>query len=180
MLPRVAPRFRVCGWHRPLHGVIERVSNPAHRLRKFWVAHTRPATCLVETGTKRLVGFARDRSVVAEGVGDVVDDFINKRNASALRHHALIVSYGRLKVCDQLLVRLDRVARCDVVKLLADARKGVVDYLRRRAVGIRTDPTQRRRLIEIRLKKKDSEGNNLEVLYRREYTLKPMAAPAKT
>ena len=42
------------------------------------------------------------------------------------------------------------------------------------------DPTQRRRVIEIKVNKKDSEGNNLEVQYRREYTLKPMAAPAKT
>ena len=39
------------------------------------------------------------------------------------------------------------------------------------------DPTQRRRAIEIRLKKKDSEGNNLDVVYRREYSLKPVAAP---
>ena len=38
------------------------------------------------------------------------------------------------------------------------------------------DPTQRRRQIEIRLNKKDVEGNNLEVIYRREYTLKPVAA----
>ena len=41
------------------------------------------------------------------------------------------------------------------------------------------DPTQRRRQIEIRLKKKDPEGNNLEVIYRREYTLKPSAARGK-
>ncbi len=38
------------------------------------------------------------------------------------------------------------------------------------------DPTQRRRQIEIRLNKKDAEGNNLDVTYRREYTLKPVAA----
>ena len=34
-------------------------------------------------------------------------------------------------------------------------------------------------MIEIRLKKKDPEGNNLEVLYRREYSLKPLAAKGK-
>jgi VWFA-related protein len=42
------------------------------------------------------------------------------------------------------------------------------------------DPTQRRRMIEIRTNKKDSEGGNLEVMYRREYTLKPLPAAAKT
>jgi hypothetical protein len=41
------------------------------------------------------------------------------------------------------------------------------------------DPTQRRRLIEIRMTKKDAEGNNLEVMYRREYTLKPVPTGAK-
>jgi VWFA-related protein len=40
------------------------------------------------------------------------------------------------------------------------------------------DPTQRRRQIEIRVNKKDSEGENLEVLYRKEYTLKPVPAAA--
>jgi VWFA-related protein len=39
------------------------------------------------------------------------------------------------------------------------------------------DPTQRRRRIEIRVRKKDAEGNNLEVAYRSEYTLRPVAAP---
>jgi hypothetical protein len=41
------------------------------------------------------------------------------------------------------------------------------------------DPTQRRRQIEIRVNKKDAEGNNLELMYRREYTLKPVASPQK-
>jgi hypothetical protein len=36
------------------------------------------------------------------------------------------------------------------------------------------DPTQRRRQIEIRVKKQDADGGNLELLYRREYTLKPV------
>ena len=40
------------------------------------------------------------------------------------------------------------------------------------------DPTQRRRQVEIRLKKKDADGGNLDVTYRREYTLKPVAAAA--
>ena len=39
------------------------------------------------------------------------------------------------------------------------------------------DPTQRRRVIDIKLNKKDSEGNNLDVVYRREYTLEPVSAP---
>lgn len=40
------------------------------------------------------------------------------------------------------------------------------------------DPTQRRRQVEIRLKRKDADGGNLDVIYRREYTLKPIAAAA--
>jgi VWFA-related protein len=41
------------------------------------------------------------------------------------------------------------------------------------------DPTQRRRLIEIKVNRKDGDGGNLEVMYRREYTLKPLPAAAK-
>ena len=41
------------------------------------------------------------------------------------------------------------------------------------------DPTQRRRVIEIKVKKKDADGGDFEVGYRREYTLKPVAAPNK-
>jgi VWFA-related protein len=41
------------------------------------------------------------------------------------------------------------------------------------------DPTQRRRVVDIRVKKKDAEGGNLEVTYRREYTLKPVPTAAK-
>jgi VWFA-related protein len=41
------------------------------------------------------------------------------------------------------------------------------------------DPTQRRRLIEIKVNKKDGDGGNLEVMYRREYSLKPLPAAAK-
>ena len=40
------------------------------------------------------------------------------------------------------------------------------------------DPTQRRRQVEIKLKKKD-EGGDFELLYRREYTLKPVPTAAK-
>jgi VWFA-related protein len=37
------------------------------------------------------------------------------------------------------------------------------------------DPTQRRRQIEIRLTKKDGDGNDLDLAYRQEYTLKPVS-----
>ena len=37
------------------------------------------------------------------------------------------------------------------------------------------DPTQRRRQIEIRLTKKDADGNDLDLAYRQEYTLKPVS-----
>jgi VWFA-related protein len=41
------------------------------------------------------------------------------------------------------------------------------------------DPTQRRRLVEIKLKKPDPEGGNLDMIYRREYTLRPVPTAAK-
>jgi VWFA-related protein len=41
------------------------------------------------------------------------------------------------------------------------------------------DPTQRRRLVEIRVKKKDPDGGDLDVTYRREYTLKPVPTAQK-
>jgi VWFA-related protein len=41
------------------------------------------------------------------------------------------------------------------------------------------DPTQRRRLVEVRVKKPDSAGSSLDLAYRHEYTLKPMPTAAK-
>jgi hypothetical protein len=41
------------------------------------------------------------------------------------------------------------------------------------------DPTQRRRQIEIRVKKKEADGGNFDIIYRREYTLKPLPAAVK-
>ena len=41
------------------------------------------------------------------------------------------------------------------------------------------DPTQRRRLVEIKVKKPDPDGGNLDLTYRREYTLKPLPTAAK-
>lgn len=41
------------------------------------------------------------------------------------------------------------------------------------------DPTQRRRLVEIRVKKKDADGRDLDLIYRREYTLKPLPTARK-
>jgi hypothetical protein len=41
------------------------------------------------------------------------------------------------------------------------------------------DPTQRRRQVEIKVAKKDQEGGNFDLMYRREYTLKPLPANAK-
>ena len=41
------------------------------------------------------------------------------------------------------------------------------------------DPTQRRRKVKISLKRKDRDGGDLDVTYRREYTLKPMPALQK-
>jgi VWFA-related protein len=41
------------------------------------------------------------------------------------------------------------------------------------------DPTQRRRMVEIRVNKKDADGGNLDTIYRREYTLKPLPQAAR-
>jgi VWFA-related protein len=41
------------------------------------------------------------------------------------------------------------------------------------------DPTQRRRQVEIKVRKADSEGGNLDLTYRHEYVLKPLPTAAK-
>ena len=41
------------------------------------------------------------------------------------------------------------------------------------------DPTQKRRQVEIRVKKPDPTGGNLELTYRREYMLRPLPTAAK-
>jgi VWFA-related protein len=41
------------------------------------------------------------------------------------------------------------------------------------------DPTQRRRQVEIRVKKNDQDGGNLDLTYRREYVLKPLPTRAQ-
>ena len=41
------------------------------------------------------------------------------------------------------------------------------------------DPTQRRRMVDIRVKKPDRDGGNLELTYRHEYVLKPLPTAQK-
>ena len=41
------------------------------------------------------------------------------------------------------------------------------------------DPTQKRRMVEIRVKKPDASGSNFDLTYRREYTLRPVPTAAK-
>jgi VWFA-related protein len=41
------------------------------------------------------------------------------------------------------------------------------------------DPTQRRRLVEVKVKKPDPDGGSLDLVYRREYTLKPLPTASK-
>ena len=41
------------------------------------------------------------------------------------------------------------------------------------------DPTQRRRLVDIKIQKKDAEGGNFDLIFRREYTLKPVPTAAE-
>jgi hypothetical protein len=53
------------------------------------------------------------------------------------------------------------------------------DYYMLAYYSTNPDPTQRRRQVEIRVKKKDQDGSALDVTYRREYTLKPLPTAAK-
>jgi hypothetical protein len=89
-------------------------------------------------------------------------------------------SQDSLRVLAELTGGIAVVNTNDHTKALKRIDAETSDYYVLGYYSTNPDPTQRRRLIEIRLKKKDAEGNNLEVLYRREYSLKPMAGAAKT
>jgi VWFA-related protein len=84
-----------------------------------------------------------------------------------------------LRVVAELTGGLAVVNTNDFSKALKRIDAETSDYYVLGYYSTNPDPTQRRRQIEIRMKKKDADGNNLEVMYRREYSLKPMPAVAK-
>ena len=88
-------------------------------------------------------------------------------------------SQDSLRVLAELTGGIAVVNTNDHTKALKRIDAETSDYYVLGYYSTNPDPTQRRRVIEIKLNKKDSEGNNLDVVYRREYTLKPVGAPAK-
>jgi VWFA-related protein len=84
-----------------------------------------------------------------------------------------------LRVLAELTGGLAVVNTNDFSKALKRIDAETSDYYVLGYYSSNPDPTQRRRLVEIRVKKKDQDGGNLDVMYRREYTLKPLPAVAK-
>ena len=88
-------------------------------------------------------------------------------------------SQDSLRVLAELTGGIAVVNTNDHTKALKRIDAETSDYYVLGYYSTNPDPTQRRRVIEIKLNKKDAEGNNLDVVYRREYSLKPVGAPAK-
>ena len=88
-------------------------------------------------------------------------------------------SLDSLRVLAELTGGIAVVNTNDHTKALRRIDAETSDYYVLGYYSTNPDPTQRRRQIEIRLKKQDSDGGNFELMYRREYTLKPVAAQSK-
>ena len=88
-------------------------------------------------------------------------------------------SQDSLRVLAELTGGIAVVNTNDHTKALRRIDAETSDYYVLGYYSSNPDPTQRRRQIEIRLKKQDSDGGNFELMYRREYTLKPVAAQSK-
>ena len=88
-------------------------------------------------------------------------------------------SQDSLRVLAELTGGIAVVNTNDHTKALRRIDAETSDYYVLGYYSSNPDPTQRRRQIEIRANKKDSDGENLELMYRREYTLKPAAAQSK-
>jgi VWFA-related protein len=84
-----------------------------------------------------------------------------------------------LRVMAELTGGLAVVNTNDFSKALKRIDAETSDYYVLAYYSSNPDPTQRRRQVEIRVKKKDQGGGNLDLVYRREYTLKPLPANAK-
>ncbi len=87
-------------------------------------------------------------------------------------------SQDSLRVLAELTGGIAVVNTNDFTKALRRIDAETSDYYVLAYYSTNPDPTQRRRQIEIRLKKKDAEGNDLELVYRREYSLKPAGRTA--
>jgi len=88
-------------------------------------------------------------------------------------------SQDSLRVLAELTGGIAVVNTNDFSKALRRIDAETSDYYVLGYYSTNPDPTQRRRQIEIRMNKKDADGSNFDVMYRREYTLKPVAAQAK-
>jgi len=88
-------------------------------------------------------------------------------------------SQDSLRVLAELTGGIAVVNTNDHTKALRRIDAETSDYYVLGYYSTNPDPTQRRRQIEIRLKKQDADGGNFELMYRREYTLKPVAAQSK-
>jgi VWFA-related protein len=84
-----------------------------------------------------------------------------------------------LRVMAELTGGIAVVNTNDFSKALKKIDAETSDYYVLGYYSTNPDPTQRRRQIEIRVKKKDADGGNFDVIYRREYTLKPLPAATK-
>jgi VWFA-related protein len=88
-------------------------------------------------------------------------------------------SQDSLRVLAELTGGIAVVNTNDHTKALRRIDAETSDYYVLGYYSTNPDPTQRRRQIEIRMSKKDAEGGNFELMYRREYTLKPVPAQSK-
>jgi len=84
-----------------------------------------------------------------------------------------------LRVMAELTGGIAVVNTNDFSKALKKIDAETSDYYVLGYYSTNPDPTQRRRQIEIRVKKKEADGGNFDVIYRREYTLKPLPAATK-
>jgi VWFA-related protein len=88
-------------------------------------------------------------------------------------------SQDSLRVLAELTGGIAVVNTNDSTKAMRRIDAETSDYYVLGYYSTNPDPTQRRRQIEITINKKDADGSNLEVMYRREYSLKPIAAQTK-
>ena len=88
-------------------------------------------------------------------------------------------SQDSLRVLAELTGGIAVVNTNDATKAMRRIDAETSDYYVLGYYSTNPDPTQRRRQIEIKINKKDADGSNLEVMYRREYSLRPTAAQSK-
>jgi VWFA-related protein len=88
-------------------------------------------------------------------------------------------SQDSLRVLADLTGGIAVVNTNDFTKALRRIDAETSDYYVLGYYSTNPDPTQRRRQIEIKVRKKDAEGQDLEIMYRKEYSLRATSASAK-